>query len=165
MKKPIASLLVMIVSTAILLTSCGGRNTGAANGPPAGAEDPAETEEKAEELNWLSYKLKTDEVREMDENYNLQIDPPPEGSRYIVVRLLSVDGDISAADITDQNTEQIVLKTASGEEYNACLSVIWGIGFDPSTGTFSTNELQEGFQLLYIVPENIKTEDMTVSVR
>ena len=165
MKKPIVFFLVIIVSAAILLTGCGDPNTGTANEPPSGAEKSAETEGTAEELNWLSYKLKADEVREMNENDNFQINPAPEGSRYIVVRLLSTDGNISAADITDQNTEQIILKNAAGEEYSACLSVMWGIGFDPSSGTFSTNELQEGFQLLYIVPDNVKTEDMRVSVR
>ena len=164
MNKLAVLLFVIITLAAFSFISCGDSDPVASGMTADNGEAPAEDGSK-EDLDWLSFNLAVDELREINETDNLQISTPPEGSRYIVVRLLSTGEQIPASDITDQNTELIILKTPSGDEFIPCNTILWGIKFDPSAGTFSTAEFQEGFQLLYIVPDDIGTEDLTVSIR
>jgi len=128
-----------------------------------GDKNKTETETKTdtESIKWLSYDLVLDELREMNDSDNFSVIDPPDGNRYVVARLLSADGEIPAEKIVEENVKPLKLKDSNGTEYDSVLVSFWGVEFNDETG-FSTKEMQEGFWLLYIIPENISLQDLTL---
>jgi|GEM_PF-3684164 len=96
-------------------------------------------------------------------NMNTDVVDPPAGSRYVLARLLGADGKIIEEDITEQAVGTIHLRASSGDEFEPQLRILWGIEYDLSSG-FSTDEEQEGFCLLFVVPEDIALQDLRIAV-
>lgn len=142
------------------------------------------------DVDWLSYRLTLAELREMDSSESFQevvfstnsgglsirqlgtddmlgndtrlIDPPA-GSRYVVARLLSAEGKLLLEDITNEAVGTVHLRASSGDRFEPCLYVLWGVKFDSVAG-FSTNDEQEGFCLLFVVPEGIDLQELSIEV-
>lgn len=163
-------LAVLTMALLFALTGCGVKGEGA-------------------DVDWLSYRLTLTELREMEHTesfqevvfssdsgslligqlsekdvfFNTQLDAPPSGSRYVIARLVSAGGGISQEDITDQAVGTVHLRTSSGDDFEPLLYIIWGVEFDPGVG-FSTNDEQEGFCLLFAVPEDIALQELGIEV-
>lgn len=125
--------------------------------------EPAEKTGASEtELKWLSYRLTQEPLRGMEETDRFQVKDPPSGSRYIVARLLSVEGELQTTDITEHATT-FLLKDVEGNAYEPCLYSMWGVTFDVTTGVFGTKDTQEGFYLLFVVPESVDLTELRIS--
>lgn len=167
-------LIVAVIATIFVLIGCGSQN-GSSEGS---VKDSSDTESVMEEkdnakdinavqektLKWLTYDLTLEELRDMNDSDNFSVNDPPLGSRYIVTKFVSTNGEIRADEITQDNTKSIILKDSKGEEYNPCLLSMWGVGFDDTNG-FSTKEMQEGFNLLYIVPDDIELTELNLEMK
>lgn len=141
-------------------------------------------------VDWLSYRLTLVELREMDSSESFQevvfstnsgglsirqlgtddmlgndtrLIGPPAGSKYVVARLQSAEGKLRLEDITNQAVGTIHLRVSSGDRFEPCLYVLWGVKFDSVAG-FSTNDEQEGFCLLFVVPEGIDLQELSIEV-
>ena len=90
--------------------------------------EPAEKTGASEtELNWLSYRLTQEPLRGMEETDRFQVKDPPSGSRYIVARLLRMEGELQTTDITEHATT-FLLKDVEGNAYEPCLYSMCGGG-------------------------------------
>ena len=130
------------------------------DGAAAGEDTAAET--RPESIQWLSYRLSLEELREMEDSDGFSVNPPEAGYRYMVAKLVSTDGEIETESITEQTLGTIALKDPSGRTYTPAAYTIWGVGFDVEKG-FYTKELQEGFRLLFKVPEDVAPQQLTVT--
>ncbi|MBR5047264.1 MAG: hypothetical protein IKX76_03410 [Eubacterium sp.] len=175
MRRRYLLLLIAAVSMILLLAGCGSKSGSsgesteeAVTEEAASPENEATTEEAvndaAKELKWLTYDLKLEELRDMDDSDHFSVKDAPEGSRYVVIKLLCTDGEIKMDDIKEDNTKSLILKDPYGGEYEPGLWAIWGIEYDAKKG-FSTKETQEGFQLLYVVPQDIEAKNLSLELR
>lgn len=167
-------LLVIAMALACVLAGCGaeGEGVGASEGgdltetsTKGDAREEAERQDEGTEqtLDWLSYSLVVDELREIEDSDTFQLDDLPSGTRYVVVRLLSAEGEIRSEDVTEQ-AASIHLRASSGDDFGPYVQVMWGVAFDPETG-FSTKDVQEGFYLLFTVPKDITLQELRVDVQ
>lgn len=172
-KRTLSLLAVLATALLFVLAGCGVKGEGA-------------------DVDWLSYRLTIAELREMEhtesfqdvvfssgsgtlligplsgrevfsDSFSTQLASPPSGSRYVVARLLSAGEEISEEDITEQTMGTVHLRASSGDRFEPLLYIIWGIEFDSTSG-LSTNEEQEGFCLLFAVPEDIALQELGVEV-
>ena len=176
MKKKLLCLVVAVITMVFVLSGCGSQN--GSSGGNEGIKDSSNSESVMEEkdiakdkktaqekeFKWLTYDLTLEELRDMNDSDNFQVVDPPSDSRYVVTKLVSKGGEIPADEITEENTENIILKDSKGAEYNPCLLGMWGIGFDDTNG-FSTKEMQEGFNLLYLVPNDIELTELSLEMK
>lgn len=170
MKRKYLYLMVVAVSMFLALAGCGSQS-GSAEGntggeTPSSSEEVTEapTDDQTKELNWQSYVLTLEELRDMDDSDHFSVKEAPEDSRYIVVKLISADGEIPTADITEDTTKSLVLKDSDGGEYEPGMWAVWGVEFDAKSG-FSTKETQEGFNLIYLVPKSIETDILRLEMK
>ena len=170
MRKNYLLLLVAAVSLILFLTGCGSQKESAGNGTGEGDTSAGEAvteeaaDESAKEFKWLNYNLKLEELREMNDSDHFSIKEPPEDSRYIVTKFVASDGEIRMDDITKENTGSFILKDSGGNEYEPGLWVIWGVEYDASEG-FSTKDMQEGFNLIYLVPKSVELEELSLELK
>ena len=172
MKKAMALILALT-----LLTACGG--TGASKEPAAPAETAAPTAEptqaptpeptaaptdtpEPEDLNkveWQGYVLHIDDRQPMTgKNWPISgasrsidgKDPKPDAS-YVMIQLGCDDG-VRDDDLIDDKVKTIRLVLPDGTEVSPFGFNWWGIGFDSKTGFYSA-EIQEGFRLVFEIPE------------
>lgn len=167
-------LVIAVITMIFILIGCGSTN-GSSDGIESSisesvieesvdnnTKDNNATQEKA--LKWLTYDISLEELRDMNDSDNFSVSDPPSGSRYVVTKFVSTSGEIRADEITQDNTKSFILKNSEGEEYTPYLLSMWGVEFDDTYG-FSTKEMQEGFNLLYIVPESIELTDLSFEMK
>ena len=70
---------------------------------------------------------------------------------------------VAFADLTPDNIQQFVLKDENGEEIPLYCWSWWGVGYSDEKGFF-TEESQEGFSLMYFLPDGVNAEDLVLSV-
>lgn len=162
MKKKHLWLIVAVIAIFLVLTGCGSQSGTSEGSVKDNSKDQNVTQEK--EYKWLTYDLTLEELRDMNDSDNFQVVDPPSGSRYVVTKLVSESGDIRADEITEEKTENIILKDSKGGEYKPCLLGMWGVSYDDTNG-FSTKEMQEGFNLLYLVPDDIELTDLSLEMK
>ena len=120
----------------------------------------------ASEYDWLSYRLVVDYVKVVPGS---EIDANPlstiKDDTFAEIRLLGKDCEILFEDIENEdNLALFVLTDADGNELELHSYTCWGISIDAQTMQFSTNETQEGFSLLFSVPDGTDPEDLTLVV-
>ena len=164
-------LYVMLVTLSMILLLAGcGSQSGSADGntgeAPSDSEEVTEavTEDEAKEFNWLNYVLTLEELRDMNDSDHYSVKEAPEDSRYIVVKLISADSEITTSEISEESTKTFILKDCNGGEYEPGMWSVWGVDFDAEEG-FSTKETQEGFNLIYLVPKSIETGDLHLEMK
>ena len=83
--------------------------------------------------------------------------------KRVEIRLLGGEGGVAYADLEQEKIEQFVLKDASGEVIPLYCWSWWGVGYSDEKGFF-TEESQEGFSLMYFLPDGVNAEDLVLSV-
>ena len=170
MKRKHLWLVTAAVFIILALAACGSQKesadgtTGGGDGLAGESVTEANTDDQVKELKWLSYNLKVEELRDMEESDHFSVQEAPDDSRYVVTKLISANGEIPTDEITEDSTKDIVLKSPDGEEYKSGFLAYWGVEFDAEKG-FSTKDRQEGFNLLYQVPKTVKTEDLSIELK
>ena len=165
MKKNYLYLMIVVVSMFLALAGCGSQsgsvdgNTGGETSSNSEELTEAPTDDQTKELNWQNHVLTLEELRDMNDDDHFSVKEAPEDSRYVVVKLISADSEIPMDEITEETTKPLVLKDSDGGEYEPGMWVVWGVEFDAKSG-FSTKETQEGFNLIYLVPKTIETENL-----
>ena len=170
MKRGYLYLLIIVLSMFLGLTGCGSQNaaadenTGESSPSNNEAVTEATTEEQTKNLTWLTYELKVDELRDVNDEDHLSLKEAPEDSRYVIVKLLSANDEIPMTDITEDTTKSLILKDSAGGEYEPGMWAVSGVKID-ADGNFSTDQTQEGFSLVYVVPNSIATDDLSLEVK
>ena len=120
----------------------------------------------AGEYSWLSYHLTVDSAEIIP---GTELDKSPlskiKDKQFAKIRLMGKDGEILTTDLRDDSKmEQFVLTNKDGKELPLYSVSMWGVSFDADLG-FSTKETQEGFDLIFLVSNNDRIEDLTLSVK
>lgn len=118
------------------------------------------------EYEWESYTLTVEYAKEISGS---EVDPNPTSNihddEFVEIRIVGKNGDIALTDIQDNSKiEQFILTDAGGNELSIYTIRYWGIGFDADNGDFSLNDEQEGFTLIYRLPEGVTVNELTLSV-
>ncbi|MBO6092806.1 MAG: leucine-rich repeat protein [Oscillospiraceae bacterium] len=118
------------------------------------------------EYSWLSYHLTVDSKEIVP---GTELDKSPfstiKDKMFAKIRLMGKDGEILTTDLQDDNKMgQFVLTDKDGKELSLYSVSMWGITFDADLG-FSTRETQEGFDLIFLVGDNDRIEDLTLTVK
>ncbi len=118
------------------------------------------------EYEWESYTLTVEHAKEIT---GKEVDPISTSNihdnKFVEIRLVGKNGDIALTDIQDSNKiKQFILTDADGKELSIYNVSFWGIGFDAKNGKFSSNDEQEGFTLIYWLPEGVTVNELTLSV-
>lgn len=141
-------------------------DAGETAGTAQAAQEPLPSGFEAE-YTWLSYTLKVDYVKavkgsEIDKNPMSTI----KDQNFVEVRLLAKEGDILTEDINDEKKiTQFVITTSGNEVLKLHSTTMRGVTFDAETGKFSTKEKQEGFSLIFELPDGVTLEDLTMTVK
>lgn len=141
-------------------------DAGETAGTAQAAKEPLPSGFEAE-YKWLSYTLKVDYVKavkgsEIDKNPMSTI----KDQNFVEVRLLAKEGDILTEDINDEKKiTQFVITTSGNEVLKLHSTTMQGVTFDAETGKFSTKEKQEGFSLIFELPDGVTLEDLTMTVK
>lgn len=120
--------------------------------------------ENVDEIKWLSYSLVIKEIREVNESDNLLNKSAFEGYRYVIAELYGKDMMIKSDDISAESVRNFVLIDMNGNKTEPEMFTIWGISYDDSTG-FSTDEMQEGFRLMFLIDENSTLESLQLKIK
>ena len=133
------------------------KGSSAAEGNQAGFE---------EEYSWLSYHLT---VNSKEIVPGTELDKSPfstiKDKMFAKIRLMGKDEEILTTDLQDDSKMgQFVLTNKEGKEFPLYSVSMWGITFDADLG-FSTKETQEGFDLIFLVGDNDRIEDLTLTVK
>ncbi len=133
------------------------KGSSAAEGNQAGFE---------EEYSWLSYHLTVDSKEIVP---GTELDKSPfstiKDKMFAKIRLMGKDEEILTTDLQDDSKMgQFVLTNKEGKELPLYSVSMWGITFDADLG-FSTKETQEGFDLIFLVGDNDRIEDLTLTVK
>ena len=167
MKRKQLWFLLAAMLMALVLAGCGsqsesaGDSTGKAAASDGDSVTEASSDQETKELTWMTYNLKLEELRDVNDSDHFSVKEAPSDSRYVVAKLVSTEGEISMDDITEANTKSLILKDSDGVQYEPGFWAVWGVEFDEEKG-FSTKETQEGFNLLYLVPKTIETESLSL---
>lgn len=169
------ALCFVLLLTAAVLTGCVPKKEISTDAPAAGkpaGSAPAETGSlqpsgtapaaAADEIEWRGYTLRIDELREKTDADNFLQKDPPQGSRYIIARLLCKDGKIETDEISKESVDTLVLRSAAGQEWTCDAYNLWGIKFGDDL-KFSTDPTQEGFSLVFIVSEEVALADLKLA--
>lgn len=106
---------------------------------------------------WMDTTLRLDWADEEDAGQmNLTV---PEGMRLVRLHFSNGGRSIPTEDI-NANVETFTLRDAAGNDYTADVLQMQGVKFDAETGTFSTDETQKTFDLIFAVPEDAVLTDM-----
>ena len=82
--------------------------------------------------------------------------------RMVEIRLLGGPDGIKYEDMAgDEKFTAFVLKDAAGEALQMYCWSWWGVGWDSVKG-FGTADTQEGFMLVYYLPDGVNAEDLTL---
>ena len=119
-----------------------------------------------EEYSWLSYHLTVDSKEIVP---GTELDKSPfstiKDKMFAKIRLMGKDEEILTTDLQDDSKMgQFVLTNKEGKELPLYSVSMWGITFDADLG-FSTKETQEGFDLIFLVSDNDRIEDLTLTVK
>ena len=140
------------------------------------AEGTVQAKGIAGPYQWLNYELTVDAVKVAPGGELFS--GPMRASRFIKqdnrivtqiketmveIRLLGGEGGVAYADLEQEKIEQFVLKDASGEVIPLYCWSWWGVGYSDEKGFF-TEESQEGFSLMYFLPDGVNAEDLVLSV-
>ena len=133
------------------------KGSSAAEGNQAGFEG---------EYSWLSYHLTVDSKEIVP---GTELDKSPfstiKDKMFAKIRLMGKDEEILTTDLQDDSKmDQFVLTNKEGKEFPLYSVSMWGITFDADLG-FSTKETQEGFDLIFLVGDNDRIEDLTLTVK
>ena len=133
------------------------KGNSAAEGNQAGFE---------EEYSWLSYHLT---VNSKEIVPGTELDKSPfstiKDKMFAKIRLMGKDEEILTTDLQDDSKMgQFVLTNKEGKELPLYSVSMWGITFDADLG-FSTKETQEGFDLIFLVGDSDRIEDLTLTVK
>ena len=133
------------------------KGSSAAEGNQAGFE---------EEYSWLSYHLT---VNSKEIVPGTELDKSPfstiKDKMFAKIRLMGKDEEILTTDLQDDSKMgQFVLTNKEGKELPLYSVSMWGITFDADLG-FSTKETQEGFDLIFLVGDSDRIEDLTLTVK
>ena len=133
------------------------KGSSAAEGNQAGFEG---------EYSWLSYHLTVDSKEIVP---GTELDKSPfstiKDKMFAKIRLMGKDEEILTTDLQDDSKmDQFVLTNKEGKELPLYSVSMWGITFDADLG-FSTKEEQEGFDLIFLVGDNDRIEDLTLTVK
>ena len=118
------------------------------------------------EYSWLSYHLT---VNSKEIVPGTELDKSPfstiKDKMFAKIRLMGKDEEILTTDLQDDSKMgQFVLTNKEGKELPLYSVSMWGITFDADLG-FSTKETQEGFDLIFLVGDNDRIEDLTLTVK
>ena len=119
-----------------------------------------------EEYSWLSYHLTVDSKEIVP---GTELDKSPfstiKDKMFAKIRLMGKDEEILTTDLQDDSKmDQFVLTDKEGKELPLYSVSMWGITFDADLG-FSTKETQEGFDLIFLVGDNDRIGDLTLTVK
>ena len=138
--------------------------------PAAGpTEEPAEEIDEAMTFTWMGYKMKVAEfyVSDPKTEFGPTTTYTAKG-QIVVVRFDCVDSKIPTDTITDNADACFWIEDAAGTmgSLDALLLTTGytGVGFDSDSGTFYTNEEQDGFSLSFDVPADIDVHDFLICV-
>ena len=141
-------------------------DAGETAGTAQAAQEPLPSGFEAE-YTWLSYNLKVESVKavkgsDFDKNPMSTI----KDQNFVEISLLAKEGDILTEDINDEKKiTQFVITTSGNEVLKLHSTTMRGVTFDAETGKFSTKEKQEGFSLIFELPDGVTLEDLTMTVK
>ena len=119
------------------------------------------------EYSWLSYHLT---VNSKEIVPGTELDKSPfstiKDKMFAKIRLMGKDEEILTTDLQDDSKmDQFVLTDKEGKELPLYSVSMWGVGFDAEKGTFSTFETQEGFDLLFLVGDKDRIDELALTVK
>ncbi len=180
--------LVLILALT-LLSACGG-SAGAAEkatpeptAAPTEAPTPTPTAEPTAEptpeptatpdpnkVEWMGYALHIDDRQPMTgKNWPIQgasraiDDKKLSSSANCVMLQLGCDDGVRSSDLTDDNVKQFLLTLPDGSEVRPYGYNWWGFQFDSTKG-FVNNDVQDGFRLVFEIPEGTDLETLKLTV-
>lgn len=112
-------------------------------------------------VEWLTHTLCVYSVN--DSPSYIFGSPALEGERFLLMQLISGGDVIPIMDII-QNVSMFSLKDQDGNEYVAVAYFPQSMVFYTDRSVFSTAPEQIAFELLFIVPEGVSAETLTLSV-
>lgn len=123
-----------------------------------GFASPAWADE-APQVPWLTYTLAVHSVEVGPE----RLEGKPEGERFVVITFKAIGAKVANFDIMD-NVPLFSIEDAGGEYYEGAAFIPHSMMFLPGPGAFGTCPEQAAFDIVFVLPESIPLDEMTLYV-